>query len=159
MRDTRYKIRDTSFAFTLVEILIVVAILGILAAIVLPEFHGHTQKAKESAAKENLRILRNAIELYAAQHNGVPPGYPNDDNTKNPAFVYFLLRMIRAEHYLSDLPRNPFNNLKIIRVLDNDEDFPTDATGSSAYIYKPAIKQIKLDWPGIDSDGTVYFNY
>ena len=61
--------------FSLVEILIVVAILGILAAIVLPEFQAHTQQAKEAAAKDNLRILRQQIELYAAQHNGLAPGY------------------------------------------------------------------------------------
>ena len=62
-------------AFTLVEILIVVAILGILATIALPTFQSHPQEAKESAAKDNLRILRNAIELFTAQHNDVPPGY------------------------------------------------------------------------------------
>ncbi|GAH74356.1 unnamed protein product, partial [marine sediment metagenome] len=66
-------------AFTLVEILIVVAILGILAAIVIPQFQAHSQEAKEAAAKDNLRILRNAIELYAVQHGGVPPGYPADN--------------------------------------------------------------------------------
>ena len=48
-------------AFTLVEILIVVALLGILAAIALPTFQDHIQQARESAAKDNLRILRNAI--------------------------------------------------------------------------------------------------
>ncbi|RKY11715.1 MAG: hypothetical protein DRP65_03460, partial [Planctomycetota bacterium] len=47
-------------AFSLVELLIVVAILGILAAIVVPEFQTYTQQAKEAAAKDNLRILRNA---------------------------------------------------------------------------------------------------
>ncbi len=73
--------RHTKYAFTLVEILIVVAILGILAAIVLPTFQDHVQQARESAAKDNLRILRNAIEVYAAQHNDVPPGYPNDDQS------------------------------------------------------------------------------
>ena len=67
--------RSSNDGFTLVELMIVVAILGVLAAIVLPEFAGHIQQAKESAAKDNLRILREAIERYAADHNGVPPGY------------------------------------------------------------------------------------
>ncbi|MHC4236894.1 MAG: type IV pilin protein, partial [Planctomycetota bacterium] len=49
--------------------MIVVTILGSLAAIVIPEFSGHIQKAKESAAKDNLRILRQAIERYAQDHN------------------------------------------------------------------------------------------
>ena len=63
-------------AFSLVEILIVVAVLGILAAIALPTFQGYIVEAKEAAAKDNLCILRSAIELYAAQHDGVPPGIP-----------------------------------------------------------------------------------
>ena len=76
-------------AFTLVEVLIVVAILGILAAIVLPVFRSHSQKAKESAAKDNLRILRNTIEIYAAQHNGIPPGYKNNDPSQLAATAFF----------------------------------------------------------------------
>ena len=64
-------------AFTLVEILIVTAILGIMAAIVMPLFAGHVQLAKEAAAKDNLRILRGAIERYAAEHNDIPPGSTN----------------------------------------------------------------------------------
>jgi prepilin-type N-terminal cleavage/methylation domain-containing protein len=51
-------------AFTLVEILIVTAILGILAAIVIPEFQAHATQAKEAAAKESLRMLREAIDRY-----------------------------------------------------------------------------------------------
>ena len=59
-------------AFTLIEILIVVSILGILSAIVFPEFQAQAQQSRESAAKDNLRILRNAIEIYAAEHNDIP---------------------------------------------------------------------------------------
>ncbi len=61
--------------FTLIEIIIVAALLGILAAIIFPALEGHIQRAKESAAKVDLRILRNAIEYYAAQHKGFAPGY------------------------------------------------------------------------------------
>ena len=60
-------------AFTLAEILIVVAILGILASLVIPTFQTHAAEAKEAAAKDNLRILRTAIERYAAEHNGQFP--------------------------------------------------------------------------------------
>ncbi|MHC4575646.1 MAG: type IV pilin protein [Planctomycetota bacterium] len=53
--------------FSLIELIIVVAILGIVAAIVVPQFQSHTAQARESAAKKNLRVLRTAINLYAAQ--------------------------------------------------------------------------------------------
>jgi general secretion pathway protein G len=55
--------------FTLVEILIVVVILGILAAIVIPQFTNASQEAKESALVSNLQSVRSQIELYKIQHN------------------------------------------------------------------------------------------
>ena len=60
--------------FTLVELLIVVIILAILAAIVIPQFSGATVDAQESSLSSNLSGLRSAIELYKAQHNGLYPG-------------------------------------------------------------------------------------
>ena len=64
-------------AFTLVEILIVVTILGILAAVVLPTFQGQTAIARESSVKDSLSTMRTQIEFYKMEHDGVPPGYAN----------------------------------------------------------------------------------
>lgn len=148
-------------AFTLVEVLIVVAILGILAAIAIPQFQSHSQQAKEAAAKDNLRILRQQIEVYAARHGGVPPGYPNDDSALEPSAMVFVFQMVTAEHYLSELPANPFNGKMAIKFVNNGEDFPTEPLITSLYgwIYKPATKTVKLNWPGTDSDGVAYFSY
>ena len=60
-------------AFSIAELMIVLAVLGILAAIVVPHFRSYTTQAKEAVAKDHLRLLRSAIELYAVQHHGVPP--------------------------------------------------------------------------------------
>lgn len=148
-------------AFTLVEILIVVAILGILAAIVLPQFQSHTQQAKEAAAKDNLRILRNAIELYAARHNGVPPGYPNEDPSLSPSNHAFAVQMIGKGKYLSEAPTNPFSSKTTINFVGNDEDFPAEPSGTDLYgwVYQPAAKTVKLNWSGTDSQGKAYFDY
>ena len=55
--------------FTLVEILIVVVILGILAAIVIPQFTSASTEAKESNLVSNLQAVRSQIQLYKIQHN------------------------------------------------------------------------------------------
>ena len=58
--------------FTLVELLIVVIILAILAAIVVPQFASTTEDAKESALDTNLSNIRAAIDLYYQQHGEYP---------------------------------------------------------------------------------------
>ena len=142
------------------EILIAVVLLGILVAIVLPMFQDHIQQARESTAKDNLRILRNAIELYAVEHNGVPPGYPNDDPTKKPAFPAFSSQMVFDGEYLSKLPKNPFNGKTKIKMIENGHDFPLEpGGGKDGWIYKALTKEIRLNWPGTDSAGIAYFDY
>lgn len=54
--------------FTLVEILIVVIILGILAAIVIPQFTNASQDARTSSLQSDLQTLRSQVELYKFQH-------------------------------------------------------------------------------------------
>ena len=60
-------------AFTLVEILIVVIILGILASIVIPQFTQASTDAKVSALANNLQTIRNQLELYRLQHKDTYP--------------------------------------------------------------------------------------
>lgn len=59
--------------FTLVELLIVVVILGILAAIVVPQFTSASDASRESTTRALLHTLRVQIELYKTQHNGQQP--------------------------------------------------------------------------------------
>jgi len=61
-------------AFTLVELLVVIIIIGILAAVAIPQFGDSSAEAKQSALKENLRTLRSAIEKYNIDHTSVYPG-------------------------------------------------------------------------------------
>ena len=119
--------------FSLVEILIVVSILGILAAIVFPHYQGQVQLAKESVAKENLRLLRESL---------------NSSLTFDPDTFTFAL---------SDIPENPFNNKKSILPIFGE--FPDEATGENGWLYKNSSRTIKLDWPGTDSMSVRYYDY
>ena len=58
--------------FTLIEILIVVVILGILAAVVVPQFTNAADDANDAAVRTQLQTLRGQIELYRAQQSSSP---------------------------------------------------------------------------------------
>jgi len=60
--------RTTRKGFTLVEILIVVIILGILAAIVIPQFTSASQDARKNSLVSQLQTVRSQVELYKLQH-------------------------------------------------------------------------------------------
>jgi type II secretion system protein G len=162
--------------FTLVEIILVVTILGILAALVLPTFQGNVATAKESASKSNLMTMRTQIELYKLQHNGYPPGY--EDGT--PVSVATLIFQLTATTtvtgsispstvpsdpylygpYLKKVPENPFNGLSSITYVAEATAFSTAVDGtSSGWLYKKETAEIVINWTGTDSEGVAYYNY
>jgi len=61
-------------AFSLVELVIVVVILGIIAAIAVPRISRGSKGVGESSLRSSLAALRNAIDLYYAEHNNTFPG-------------------------------------------------------------------------------------
>ena len=68
------KFRKGQKGFTLIELLIVVAIIGILAAIAIPQFSAYRQKAYNSAAQSDLKNFKTAMEAYYADNQAYPAG-------------------------------------------------------------------------------------
>jgi general secretion pathway protein G len=163
-------------AFSLVEVMLVVAILGILAAIALPHFTEYTASARESAAKDILRTMRSQIELYKAQHKGVAPGYVN--GAPAPASM-LRLQFIGTTAvtgqassstiptdsfpygpYVMKLPKNPFNDLTTIAYVLEGTPFSEAVDGtSSGWLYKKETSEFGLNWTGTDSKDVNFYDY
>jgi len=97
--------KNKAKGFTLVEILIVVVILGILAAIVVPQFTNAANEARGGNVATQVSTIENQLELWAARNNGVYPDLVTDgwgDSSTADTMI--------GENYLKELPVNPFTN-------------------------------------------------
>ena len=163
-------------AFTLIEILVVVVLLGILAVVVLPLVAGSAISARESALAHDVQMLRRYVLIYTAQHLEIGPGYPDGDTTQDPTEAVFLAQTTLSSNesgqtapigtagfdrgpYLSKIPVNPLNHKNTIQVLTDAEDFPADADDSHGWIYKASTSEVRADNAGTDDGGTRYYDY
>jgi general secretion pathway protein G len=106
----------TGKGFTLVEILIVVVILGVLAAIVIPEFTGASVEAKDASLASNLRAMRSQIELYKVQHNDALPGAGGATFVQSMTGKTDISGNVGADYgpYIKKIPANPFSDLATV---------------------------------------------
>lgn len=166
-------------AFTLVELMLVVSILGILAAIVLPAYADNSQVAKEAIAKDDLHTIRSQIELYKVQHNGLQPGYyvnplgvtaqasaavMNNQFTQTTS-VKGMTSGSQAKSaaypcgpYLLKKPANPFNGFTGIKYVAQGAEFAAAAAATTdaeqiGWFYKKETGEFRLNWAGTDSKG------
>ena len=72
-------------AFSMIELVIVVVIIGIIAAIAIPRMSRGATGATESTLSANLRVMRNAIDLFQTEHDGV---FPSTTDVTNQLTTY-----------------------------------------------------------------------
>ena len=118
--------------FTLVEILIVVIILGILAAIVIPQFTEASDDARTSALSSDLQTIRSQLEMYKMQHSGAYPAnlvtaLTVSDGTYGP--------------YLTKFPSNPF----VSGAAASSVDTTTLGGGTAGWFYDATTGTVKPD--------------
>lgn len=123
--------------FTLVEILIVVIILGILAAVVIPQFADASSDAKLSALQTNLATVRTQLSMYKLQHNDTWPALNTFTNQMTlsskadgtTAAVGTALYIYGP--YILSVPNNPFTGTNTVSAgaADSSAWFYDEATG------------------------------
>lgn len=97
----------STYAFTLIELLIVVAIIGILAAIAVPNFLNAQIRAKIAKAESELRTISTALESYRIDNNIYPPWLDESGNQKNPVNRR-LIPLTTPISYMPIVPQDPF---------------------------------------------------
>ncbi len=180
--------RAVQQGFTLVELLIVVIILAILAAIVIPQFSSSTSDAKEAAIKANLAALRSAIELYKVQHNGVYPSgvLAGDPGCTNPivtvagavdteaAFKAQLLNYTDAAgktcngpdvkttlgpYLRKGVPADPLLSVATVTVQKTGAPLAPAAGAAGGWLFDNKSGQIVFNHDGTDTKGVAYATY
>ena len=158
------KATQTRKGFTLIEILIVVIILGILAAIVIPQFTNASKEAKQSSLVTMVQSLRSQIALFKLQHNDRLPGAnPLVDSGGTFDATVFWNQITQfsdlnggvaaakdATHvygpYMQSIPVNPLNNSSTVAAA-------AAAGVGFVYDYNGGIGSGKM-W-GVDSTGAL----
>src|SRR5678816_2611256 len=92
-----------SRGFTLIELMVVVIILGILAATIIPQFVGTTQDARVGKAKADIATLQTLLEAFALRRDN---RYPTTDE----GLKVLVTPPDGAPAYLSELPLDPWGN-------------------------------------------------
>lgn len=152
--------------FSLIELVIVVVVIGIIAAIAIPRLSRATAGAADSALAGDLAVLRNAIDLYAAEHGGAFPAVATFEaqmttytdasgatsSTKTSTHIY--------GPYLRKLPPLKVGTNKgKSNVVDGSVGMPGATSGG--WFYNPYTGEIKTNLTVGEQDaaGTAYNSY
>ena len=142
--------RKSNKGFTLVEILIVVIILGILAAIVIPQFTNASQDARKSSLVSQLQTLRSQIELYKLQHGDALPDLVTNWNPMTTVTVYATKNY---GPYMQAVPINPLTGGSVVK---NGDGSAAVAGADFIYDYAAAAGTGRIYGTNATATGTKY---
>lgn len=147
-------------AFSLIELVIVVVIIGIIAAIAIPRMSRGAEGATDSALIGNLATLRNAIDLYHTEHEGV---YPATATIVNQLTQYTdisggVSATKTATHiygpYIREIPKLPVKG-----TGKGQSGIAAASAGTVGWIYTEASGSIVANSSVNDAKGVAYNTY
>lgn len=128
----------TRAAFSLIELVIVIVIIGVVAAIAVPRMSNAATNSKVATAAANLQTIRKAVDLFTAEHEGRTPNQDEQRVASNDATL-IIQRLtegpgkdgVIAGPYLREIPINPLASSNTLRA---DKSFDV-AQNSAAWVY------------------------
>lgn len=121
---------DSNKGFTLIEILIVVAIIAILAAIALPNYLAAQTRSKVSRARAELQTLATALESYYVDNNDYPPD--TNHGSGDWQSIYTWIPVTTPIAYLTSIPRDQYYGYSF---------FSGEFYGFYTYVHEPKGRQ------------------
>ncbi len=155
--------------FTLIELIIVCAIIGLLSAICIVRFVGLIDKAREMVAKANLCSLRAAIAIYYGDTKGMfPVSLDNVRRIKGdeilPEFIPRYIQKIPMASLRRKVTHNRSNNVTVVNTTDVDTEITTEVSDTGGWIYSSVSGDIRINCTCKDSsslnkiDGVIYYS-
>ncbi|MEM7827904.1 MAG: type II secretion system major pseudopilin GspG [Candidatus Aenigmatarchaeota archaeon] len=104
------KILRQSNAFTLIELMIVIIILGILASIVVPKLMGRPEEARRTKAKIQIRNFQQALDLFKLDNGFYPTTEQGLEALVKKPTISPIPPKYREEGYIDKIPKDPWGN-------------------------------------------------
>ncbi len=136
-------------AFTLVELLIVIVVLAVLAAIVIPKFGDSSTRSRESSLKSNLQVVRGAVELFKTDTGAYPAAVADLAGASAPASgkdATGTTKAITATDY-----KGPY-----VASVPND---PISGTALTYSVTSGSVGKVTSSATGNDTAGIAYSTY
>lgn len=123
------KLRDRA-GFTLIEIMVVIVILGLLAALVVPKLIGRTEEAKKTQARVQIRSVEQALELFKLDNGFFPTTEQGLEALVRMPESGRTPKNYRKGGYLDRLPKDPWGNAYVYLSPGSHGDYDISSYGA-----------------------------